>query len=288
MSFLDSVLYSFSNIFSVGPDPDDDGECCGGVGANGTCCKWTSPAPTPVLSCSQKQATQACHCSDDQPTVKVMTCGTLSSAEYQRLHILEKRSLHGYHMCTIAMDQACKDLLLSSTICLFVLGDVSEDNILDSLMGWMNEQIVQSKKSLQHLTYGMFCVDTLSNELVTIFEEKLHQLGANRVGPIGRGNWTHWWAQIKAAMDNFAPTHDHDHGDVSAGCTGGMIDVEDMHRIARQIDERKKSRAANQRAVVNRRGRAKRTIGVGIPIDKATTTTEVTLVSPTTAPVSSF
>ncbi|KAI8063227.1 hypothetical protein BC940DRAFT_113533 [Gongronella butleri] len=264
MSFLDSLIYSFSNMFSVGPDSmDDDEGCCGGAGPDGTCCKVKIPeVPKKAVSvgtCQQKQEINGCHCSHDKPTLKLI------------------KPLDRYTVCAIAMDQACYDLLLTSSVVLIALGDV--DDSLDRLMGWMNEQILASARPLAHLRYGVFCAHEREHDLATIFEEKLHQLGGQRLHALGGGDWDAWTASIASSLATVDHTHDHPHGGgLSAGCTGGMIDVEDMDQIARQITASKKKRAT-ERAVVNRRGRAKRAIGT--PTAKAATTTQVT-VSPIT------
>ena len=132
MSFLDSLLYSFSNMFSVGPDSlDDDEGCCGGAGPDGTCCKVKIPeAPkkevVSVATCQQKQEANGCHCSHDKPTLKLIVCGSLASDESAKLTAMEKKPLDRYTCCAIAMDQACHDLLVASPVCLIVLGDIDD------------------------------------------------------------------------------------------------------------------------------------------------------------------
>lgn len=148
MSFLDSLIYSFSNIFSIGPDLYDDGdECCGGVGPGGTCCKNFSPqinTPSPpILTCQQKQELYACHCPSDDThgpdapwrTIKLVVCGQLERQEttvYDTLSLLE-RFLQGpsqsIKTCTVALDQQCHELLLALSSCVFVLSDTKKDRL---------------------------------------------------------------------------------------------------------------------------------------------------------------
>ncbi|KAI8096383.1 uncharacterized protein BX664DRAFT_382840 [Halteromyces radiatus] len=318
MTFLDSLLYSFSNIFSIGPDMYDD-DCCGGAGPGGTCCKNIKPLSTDigtssstVLSCQQKQELYACQCSDqeDKPTIKIVICGQQLpsiSTSYSQLALLENhlKSIE-YNVCTVTLDQQCQDLLFTLPICVFILSDTRKDNtMLDRLMGWMNEQILlTNQKPLRHLLYAIILFGQDSQqELAEIFQQKLDQLGATGIQTIYDLTLGHEKNNMKddqieqwaiGFIEGLRQYQQHEQKKsistieytpsviASAGCTNGMVDVEDMGQVAKKIKQVKKKKLAD-REVKENRGRPKRMIGLDISTTtkKAAPTTELTTLTPT-------
>ncbi|KAI8339724.1 hypothetical protein BC941DRAFT_421263 [Chlamydoabsidia padenii] len=323
MSFLDSLIYSFSNIFSIGPDLYDDGdECCGGVGPGGTCCKNFSPKiettlTTPsILSCQQKQELQGCHCSSDDThgpdaswrTIKLVVCGqqlqrqkaTLStSPTMDTLALLEKHledPSDNINTCTVALDRQCQDILLSHSSCVFILSDTKRDNTaLNRLLGWMNEQITSNHhRPLQHLFYGIVYLDSEQKSLASLFQQKLDQLGATAVIDIGQQYGLEQWAtnfmnglrQIKSSTSSSSkstttsvtPTTQQE--TTSAGCTHGMVDVEELGQVARKIKQTKEQRVAR----TNLRGRSKRMIELDISYTPSQSSSFIKKAAPTTGP----
>ncbi|ORZ17626.1 hypothetical protein BCR42DRAFT_412159 [Absidia repens] len=334
MSFFDSLLYSFSNIFSIGPDLyDDEGdECCGGAGPGGTCCKnikpsvqqkeviLTTPPLTPPTCQQQQQHSQShqdlytCHCSDgdhvtaddSRTTIKLVVCGQQlqrqissqsvtapTSSESTSLAWIEDylQTSTEFKTCAVALGQQCQDVLFSLSHCVFVLSGASKENRpLNRLLDWMNEQIMMTRRHppLHHLAYGIICLG--NQQLATVFQEKLNQLGATEIQPICNvrqlqqqqndeevvedDSIQKWIIAFLNGLRQREQTRSTKHHPTSAGCTNGMVDVEDMGQVAQKISLMNKKKLVQHHP----RARPKRIIGLDPTSSKqkAAPTTQVT------------
>ncbi|CAO3628828.1 unnamed protein product [Cunninghamella echinulata] len=332
MSFLDTMIYSFSNMFSIGPDMyDTDDNCCGGSkDYNGLCCKNIQPTKKPepkkdaILTCTQKKQLYDCHCPSNlnsikttttTTTIKLISCGNNMTTSTWPIPFINqqldniKQEQQGkededekYKLCTVLLDhEQCQDILLSSPVCIFLLSDIKSNGALDRLMGWMNDQIILSTQPLHHLKYGIILVNDDLQQIGRAFDEKLKQLGAITLQPMyitalqHNNDMTLWLNNFINQLNIFSLQQHHQYNNnnnnkgidydpsviASAGCTNGMVDVEDMGQVARKIKEVKRKKA-DRDALVKRRGRAKRMVGMDILSSssdiKASPTTELSTV----------
>ncbi|CAO3634327.1 unnamed protein product [Cunninghamella blakesleeana] len=312
MSFLDTMIYSFSNMFSIGPDMymDDEDECCQKNGSNGMCCKNMKSEPKKIkeqdaiLTCAQKQQLYNCHCPSEYNTtnnetvsIKLISCGNNMKTTTWPIPLLNQFFKDREHtkVCTILLDEQSSNSIFNATsICIFLLSDIKSNDALDRLMGWMNEQIILSTQPLQHLKYGIILINDDLKHIGSAFEQKLKQLGATEVQPMFLTTLQHNddMKQWVGLFVNKLDSHDHQYNHLhhkdginydpsviaSAGCTNGMVDVEDMGQVARKIKEVKRKKA-DREALVKRRGRAKRMVGIDLShINKASPTTELSTI----------
>ncbi|CAO3598484.1 unnamed protein product [Absidia cylindrospora] len=255
------------------------------------------------------------HCSDDdhvtadesRATIKLVVCGqqlqrqvssqfvtaptaSLSTSLNWIEHYLQTST--EFKTCTVALNRQCQDLLFSLSHCVFVLSGASKENRpLNRLLDWMNEQIMMTRRHppLHHLAYGIICLG--NQQLATVFQEKLNQLGATEIQPIYNTRQLHqqlqnddevvendsiqkWTVAFFNGLRQREQTLSTKHYPTSAGCTNGMVDVEDMGQVAQKISLMNKNKLVQHHP----RARPKRIIGLDPSSSKrkAAPTTQVT------------
>jgi 16S rRNA U1498 N3-methylase RsmE len=154
----------------------------------------------------------------------------------------------------------------------------------------MNEQIMMTRRHppLHHLAYGIICHG--DHELASLFQQKLNQLGATEIQPIydarqqqqqqqndeeredALQQWTSAFLDGLRQREQTRPTKQQH--PASAGCTNGMVDVEDMGQVAQKINLMNKKKLVKQHP----RARPKRIIGLDPTTSrqKSSPTTQVT------------
>lgn len=174
------------------------------------------------------------------------------------------------------------------------------DNVkLNRLLGWLNEQILSSHhQPLKHLIYGIVCLDREQYTVAALFQQKLDQLGATAVAGTylqqqseGLEQWAkdfynglqqnRTFSSSPSSATAATATMATPDAPASAGCTHGMVDVEELGQVARKIKQTKEQQVVTW---TNLRGRSKRMIEldhnatVSSPQKAAPTTGTATLV----------
>ncbi|KAI8876785.1 hypothetical protein K501DRAFT_337875 [Backusella circina FSU 941] len=244
--FLNSLIYNFSNILSVGPEqPQEDGCACGPK--DGGCCK-SEPIKTESATCCQGsgdcsetkqqevesscgQADTPCGCKQNEPvvieSVKLIFSTLTGTAKDLATQLEAKiKSTSGVtveNIDILDVTEYDNDNLLSETsVCIFILSTYNVEGPLDWFSNWLHDLRYDFRidrdvlKKLRYAVCGLG--DSAYGEEFNLaaanIDKWLGRLGATRIYPLGECDKQH---DQKSQFDIW--------------CNGFVSELQDKHSL---------------------------------------------------------
>ncbi|KAG0742138.1 hypothetical protein G6F57_007867 [Rhizopus arrhizus] len=297
-NFINSLLYNFTNILSVGPEPPREGEedqcgsgccreqpkndsgCCGGDTGSDGCCKTNKQEITEIES------------------IKVLyssLTGTAKKFAQELQAKLEQSDLVKINKLEIMdITEYDNDNLLSETsVCIFLLSTYNVEGPLDWFSNWLHDlryDFRVDRDVLKKLRYAVCGLgDSAYGEDFNVasanIDKWLGRLGATRIYPLGecdknadqKAQFDVWSSSFISELQDkhtleFSPANiafqsedeeeEEEGSDVAIESSEDeMLDLEDMGKMASKIKAAKARRAEEEEDFENSKARAKQTIG---------------------------